>query len=132
MNVRAWLRAGLVVLTSVHVGTGIWTLFFPKSFYDVLTASDYPPFNEHLFRDFGAMNLAMAVVLGAAAARLDRTLVQVALTANLVWAVPHLVFHAAHPPHAAGPALLAALTVIVVIPLALLMLSRGASTAGAR
>ncbi|MDA3649607.1 hypothetical protein LZ318_08150 [Saccharopolyspora indica] len=117
----------------MHVTTGIWTWCFPRSFYDdVPTVSDYPPFNEHSFRDFGAMNLAMAVVLGAAAVRLDRTLVQVGLTANLVWAVPHLVFHAAHPPHATGLALIAALAAVVVIPLVLLVLSRGASTTGAR
>ncbi|KAA5826844.1 hypothetical protein ABT337_09025 [Saccharopolyspora hirsuta] len=126
---RTWLRAGLAALTFVHAATGVWTSFFPRSFYDdVPTVNDYPPFNEHLFRDFGAMNLAMAVVLGAAAVRLERTLVQIALAANLVWAVPHLVFHAAHP---TGSALVAALAAVVVIPSVLLVLSRGASPAGA-
>ncbi|MDA3625432.1 hypothetical protein OU415_08290 [Saccharopolyspora sp. WRP15-2] len=130
MTMRSWLRAGLFVLTFVHVATGIWTLFFPQSFYDdVPTVSDYPPFNEHLFRDFGAMNLAMAVVLGAAAVLLDRTLVLVALVSNLVWVVPHLVFHTAHP---AGPLLVVGLAAIVAIPVVLLVLTRGASPAGER
>ncbi|MGW1678677.1 hypothetical protein [Saccharopolyspora sp. NPDC002376] len=130
---RAWLRTGLFVLTFVHVATGTWTLFFPQSFYDdVLTVSDYPPFNEHLFRDFGAMNLAMAVVLGAAAMLLDRPLVLVALASNLVWVVPHLVFHTVHPAHTAGPLLVVGLTAIVAIPVALLALTRGALPAGAR
>ncbi|MEV6230603.1 hypothetical protein AB0L88_22350 [Saccharopolyspora shandongensis] len=89
---------------------------------------DYPPFDEHLFRDSGAVNLAMAVVLGAGAVFLERTLVYVALTLNLVWAVPHLAFHTAHPAHTAG----AVLGMIVAIPVLLLVLTRGALPAGER
>ena len=44
----------------------------------------------------GAFNLALTVVLVAAAWTLDRTLVRVALVALLVYAVPHTVFHAGH------------------------------------
>ncbi|MEV0049591.1 hypothetical protein AB0H34_03725 [Saccharopolyspora shandongensis] len=130
---RAWLRAGLVFLTFVHVAVGSWTLLFPYSFYGrVPTVGDYPPFNEHLFRDFGAMNLAMSVVLGAGAVFLERTLVYVALASNLVWAVPHLAFHTAHPANTAGAVLVAALGVIVAIPVVLLVLTRGALPAGER
>ncbi|MEV5535452.1 hypothetical protein AB0L13_01235 [Saccharopolyspora shandongensis] len=131
---RAWLRAGLIFLTFVHVAVGSWTLLFPHSFYGrVPTVGDYPPFNEHLFRDFGAMNLAMAVVLGAGAVFLERTLVYVALASNLVWAVPHLAFHTAHPARTAGAVLMAALGVIVAIPVVLLLvLTRGALPAGER
>ncbi|MFI0466415.1 hypothetical protein ACH347_20240 [Saccharopolyspora sp. 5N102] len=133
MTVRAWLRAGLIFLTFVHVAVGSWTLLFPHSFYGrVPTVGDYPPFNEHLFRDFGAMNIAMAVVLGTGAVLLERTLVYVALTSNLVWAVPHLVFHAAHPSHTAGTLLVVALVVTATIPVVLLVLTRGALPAGER
>ncbi|MGP4014914.1 hypothetical protein [Saccharopolyspora sp. 5N708] len=130
---RALLRSGLFFLTFVHVAVGFWTLFFPRSFYGAIpTVDDYPPFNEHLFRDYGAMNLAMAVVLCAAAVFLGRTLVYVALTSNLVWAVPHLVFHAAHQPHTAASTLVVALLVTAAIPLVLLLLTRGALPAGER
>ena len=44
----------------------------------------------------GAFNLALTVVLVAAAWTLDRTLVRVALVALLVYAIPHTVFHAGH------------------------------------
>ncbi len=44
----------------------------------------------------GAFNLALTVVLVAAAWTLDRTLVRVALVALLVYALPHTVFHAGH------------------------------------
>ena len=55
-----------------------------------------PACNEHLLRDFGGMNLALAVVLGVAAATLDRRLATTALVAYLVFALPHLVFHLNH------------------------------------
>ena len=55
-----------------------------------------PAYNEHLIRDFGGMNLAMAVVFGAAAVTLDRWLSTTALVAYLVFALPHLVFHLDH------------------------------------
>ena len=44
----------------------------------------------------GAFNLALTVVLVAAAWTLDRSLVRVALVALLVYALPHAVFHAGH------------------------------------
>jgi hypothetical protein len=137
VTVRAWLRSGLFFLTFVHVAVGLWTLLFPRSFYDgIPTVDAYPPFNEHLFRDYGAMNLAMAVVLGVGAVVMERTLVHVALVSNLVWAVPHLVFHATHLPHADGPALTAALvvalTITAAIPAVLLALSRGVWRVGER
>ncbi|WP_223839346.1 hypothetical protein [Saccharopolyspora pogona] len=120
-------------MTFVHVTVGSWTLFFPRSFYGgIPTVDDYPPFNEHLFRDYGAMNLAMAVVLCAAAVFLERTMVYVALTSSIFWAVPHLVFHAAHPSRTAASMLVAVLIVIAAIPLVLLLLTHGALPAGER
>ncbi|MCI2421849.1 hypothetical protein MOQ72_30880 [Saccharopolyspora sp. K220] len=131
---HVWLRSGLFFLTFVHTAVGFWTLLFPRSFYeDVPTVDAYPPFNEHLFRDYGAMNLAMAVVLGASAVILERILVYVALTSNLVWAVSHLVFHATHLPHAAAAVLVVALSITAAIPAVLLTFSRGGAwSAGAR
>ncbi len=91
----AWLA-----LTATQIGT--WALLAPRSFYD-----DFPgfgrswvagdgPFNEHLVRDVGALNLALAVLLIAAAVRLSRELVTVAAIASLAWGVPHTVYHLAN------------------------------------
>jgi hypothetical protein len=44
----------------------------------------------------GALNLALTVVLGAAAWSLDRTMIRVALLALAVFALPHAIFHAGH------------------------------------
>jgi hypothetical protein len=51
------------------------------------------PYNEHLVRDVGALNLALGVLLATAAILPERRLVQVSLLAWLVYAVPHFIFH---------------------------------------
>src|SRR5215472_16379659 len=93
---RAWLRAGLVLLTLIQAGVGAWQYFAPRSFYHFPTVSADPPFNEHLMTDIGGLGLAMAVILGAAAVLMDRTLIRVALAAYLVYSVSHLLFHVTH------------------------------------
>lgn len=93
----AWLRAGLALLAVIEVIEGLWQYFAPRSFYnDVPTVSADPPFNQHLMTDIGGLGLAMAVVVGAAAVLMDRTLIRVALAAYLVYSVSHLLFHLTH------------------------------------
>jgi hypothetical protein len=48
-----------------------------------------PPYNEHLLRDVGGLNLALAVVLGASALIMDRRLISTALLAYLTFATYH-------------------------------------------
>jgi hypothetical protein len=122
--VRA-LRPGLGVLAALEVVLGLWTLLFPASFYaDVPTIDLTPPFSEHLFRDFGAATLGLAVILTVAALWPERRLVVVALLAHLAFSTPHLVFHLGHLHGAGGPAVpvLAGLLIgSVALPLALLV-----------
>ena len=56
-----------------------------------------PPFNQHLVTDAGAGFLAVGVVLALAAAWGRRDALVLALTGQLVFTVPHLIYHAAHP-----------------------------------
>jgi hypothetical protein len=122
---RGLLRAGLVLLAGVEWVLGLWTAFFPRSFYDVVPTVDLtPPFSEHLMRDFGGATLGLAIALTAAAIWLERRLVAVALLAYLGFAVPHLVFHLQHLHGASSMAamlLVALLVGSVVLPLALLV-----------
>ena len=96
------VRVVLVVWAAVSVQLGIWATFAPRSFYD-----DYPgfgrewvrvngPYNEHFVRDFGALNLALAVVTIAALVTLSRPMVIAVAGAWLAWSVPHLVYHLRH------------------------------------
>jgi hypothetical protein len=120
------IRAGVVFLALVQGGAGLVQLFAPRVFYDIRWVSLLPPYNEHLMRDVGALTLAYVLVLAAAALWPEPRLVRVALAANLVWAMPHLVFHTTHLSHfptgdAVGQTVVLALA--VVIPAALLALT---------
>lgn len=123
---RAWLRAGLVLLTLTLAGGGAWQYFAPRSFYSFPTVDADPPFNEHLMTDIGGLSLALAVVLGAAALRMERGLVQAALTGYLVYSVSHLAFHATHRhglPTTEAILLLTALALLPVFALTLLVIA---------
>lgn len=103
MNLRLRLqRILLALLAATNAVVGVWAGFAPRSFYD-----DFPgggrgwvradgPFNEHLVRDVGTLELALAVVLGVAAWHLGAALVRAASAGALVFALPHLVYHARH------------------------------------
>ena len=94
------VRPVLFVLASIALQLGVWASVAPRSFYD-----DFPgggrswvaadgPYNEHLVRDFGGLNLALAALLVAALLRPERYLVRTAALASLLFAVPHFVHHA--------------------------------------
>jgi hypothetical protein len=96
------LRIGLVVLAVQGAVLGVWAGFAPRSFYD-----DFPgfgrhwvsvdgPYNQHLVRDVGWLNLALTVITVWAAVSLARSLVLAVLVGWLVADVPHLVYHAAN------------------------------------
>jgi hypothetical protein len=93
------VRVVLAIYGAALAVTGVWAAAFPRSFYD-----DFPgfgrvwvavdgPFNEHLVRDVGSLNLALAALLAVAAIRTTPLLVGVAAGVNLVNAIPHLVYH---------------------------------------
>jgi hypothetical protein len=96
------LRVLLGVLTVSATTVGAWAAFAPRSFYD-----DFPglgqiwvavdgPYNEHLVRDVGSLNLALAVVSLCALITLVRSTVVASALAWLVYGVPHFVYHARH------------------------------------
>ena len=124
---QGWLRAGLTVLALITLIAGAWQYFAPRSFYTgVPTVAADPPFNQHLMTDVGGLGLALAVVLGAAAATMDRLLIRVALAAYLVYSVSHLLFHVTHLTglSAGGTAfLVTSLTLLPVFALVLLILA---------
>lgn len=94
-------RAALWVLTASTLLVGVWALLAPGAFY-----RDFPlgrawvavdgPFNEHLVRDVGGLYLALTVVTAYAAWRGEPAVVRLAAAATLVFAVPHLAYHATH------------------------------------
>jgi len=100
--VTAVRRVALVVLAANGLFVGLWALAAPRSFYD-----DFPgagrvwvavdgPYNQHLVRDVGALNLALAFVAAFALVTGSVLVAQAAGGAALIYGVPHLLYHATH------------------------------------
>lgn len=120
------IRAGLIFLAVTQGLAGLVQLFAPKAFFDIPWVALLPPYSEHLMRDVGALTLAYVLVLTVAAVTMEPRLVQVALGANLVFTLPHFLFHATHLDHypvadAIGQSV--ALGAAVLIPATLLVFS---------
>jgi hypothetical protein len=132
-------RAVLGILGAVQLTDGFYALLAPRSFYDDFPAGRgwveaLPAYNEHLVRDVGALFLATAVVLFAAAIYLERRLVLVTLLSFLTFSVPHLIYHALNlGVYGTGDAIanVVSLALTVIAPLALLIVMlRRPPTAG--
>lgn len=119
-------RRVVLALTGLSlVSVGAWAQAFPRSFYD-----DFPlgrqwvaldgPYNEHLVRDVGGLNLALAAVVFAIAAWGSAQLLRAAAVGVLLYSAPHLAYHALHL-DAYGTAdrawLLISLSLVVLAPL---------------
>jgi hypothetical protein len=133
-------RIGLIILAIQGLGTGLWATIDPRGFYD-----DFPglgmswvapdgPFNEHLMRDYGALNLALGVLAVCAAVWLTRALVAAAAIAWIVYSIPHIAYHAFNGQHydsADHVAIVASLAFTPIIAIVVLWSARGASARGA-
>jgi hypothetical protein len=102
MSARLTLRVALGILAVSGLAVGVWASAAPHSFFSSFPglghawAAGDGPYNEHLVRDVGDLNLALAVVTVAAAVWLTRPVVFAAAAAWLVYSVPHLAYHAAN------------------------------------
>jgi hypothetical protein len=99
---RQAARIALALLFAQGLIIGTWAAAWPRSFYD-----DFPgggrswvaadgPYNEHLVRDFGDLNLALAVVTLVALVAFTRSVVLAAALGWIVYQTPHLVYHLRH------------------------------------
>ncbi|HET6708138.1 hypothetical protein [Amycolatopsis sp.] len=102
---RTITRALLVVFGLVEAVVGIWPLVSPTGFYQ-----DFPgfrtgwvsmdgPFNEHLLRDFGGLNLGLAALLIGAAVIGTTAVARLAAVSALLFGVPHFLYHVGHVAH---------------------------------
>jgi hypothetical protein len=84
-------------------GVGGSALLAPDKFYRHFPAiggrhwlPPLGPYNEHMVRDFGALNLGLAAAAAVAAVALTRSAALCAAAAWEAYSVPHLAFHATH------------------------------------
>ena len=93
------VRVGLVILAVSGAVVGLWAGLAPRSFYDDFPGFGNPwvspdgPFNEHLLRDFGAMQLGLVVLTVCALVWFTRPLVAATALAWLAASLPHLAYH---------------------------------------
>lgn len=130
---RTTVRIGLVYLAIGNALIGFWAAFAPRSFFTSFPGGGRHwvavdgPYNEHLVRDVGELNLALFVVLVAAVVTLSLPLVRTALAATLVNGVLHLLYHARHTqPFGSGDVVgvLGSLALSPVLALVLLVITR--------
>lgn len=120
-------RVLFALLGVALVAVGGWAELAPHRFY-----LDFPgvagrhwlpplgPYNEHLVRDFGGLNLALAAAAAVAAVTLARAAAACATAAWEAYSLPHFAFHAAHTgPYSSGDniANLVVLALAIVVPL---------------
>lgn len=128
-------RILLAILTASGLAVGMWAMVFPREFY-----ADFPgfgfgswvsgdgPFNEHLLRDVGELNLALAAA-GVVAILVRTPVAAVAATrvvavAWLVYSIPHLAYHLEHlsafaTKDAIAEPIALSLSIVVSVPLLL-------------
>lgn len=133
MTPTIWIRLALGYLALQSINLGVWATFAPRSFYDGFPGfgrswiSLDGPYNEHLVRDVGALNLALAVVLVWALVTLDRQVVFAASVAAIAWGLPHVAYHAANTDGWAASDLVASLgglTLFAALPVAVAVMAR--------
>ena len=124
-----WVRIGLALLVLVSAQVGFWAALSPRSFYEDFPGGGHSwvaadgPYNEHLVRDFGDLNLALCLVTVVAAVTLVRATILAASGAWLIYSVPHLVYHLRHLDVYDGvdkAGNVVALAIVVVVPALLL------------
>jgi hypothetical protein len=95
-------KAALAVVVISNGVVGLWAQAFPRSFYD-----DFPgmgrmwvaldgPYNQHLVRDVGGLNLGLAFVAAVALVTANVVMARVAGGAALIYGLPHLLYHLTH------------------------------------
>ena len=125
--VEASAARALFLLMAVALGVvGAWASLAPDSFYRSFPGlggrhwlPPLGPYNEHMVRDFGGLNLGLAAAALVAAIALTRSAAVCAAAAWEAYSLPHLAFHASHTePYSASDNLLnlVVLSLAVVAP----------------
>jgi nucleoside-diphosphate-sugar epimerase len=123
-----WQTLALTYLGLGALIPGIYATLAPRAFFDDFPmgrgwVASEPPYSEHMMRDFGGLNLALACVLLVAAFVGTRVLVRTAAFASLLFAVPHLIFHLRHRVLEGADAVLSPATLALGVLLAVAVLA---------
>lgn len=95
-------RIALIFLFLNALMVGAWAQFAPQSFYN-----DFPnfswswisidgPYNEHLVRDVGGLNLAIAALVALAWFNPSPVVLLITAIVTLAFQLPHNIYHLLH------------------------------------
>lgn len=122
---------GLWYLALNFLVPGLWALISPQGFYQNFPLPGHPwvaidgPYNEHLLRDFGGLQLALCALSLMSIFWPRQAGTRVVAISTLIYGTPHLIYHVSHlgvfsqPMDMIAAVLMLALQVIV--PLLLLV-----------
>jgi len=141
-RLSAAVMAGLWIMALATLVAGLSQQFTPRAFYDGFPGfgmnwvSADGPFNEHLMRDLGGANLALAVLIFFAIARPTVGLVRTVCVALLAYQIPHFIYHAMHlgplPSSLDRFLQTASLALILIVPVLVLIATRRTNAASGR
>ncbi len=100
-----WMRLYLGFLALSTAFVGVWALFAPLSFFTFFPTPGHPwvallpPYNEHLTRDIGELNLGFAFLFIWTLRAPSRRLLLATLWAWLLSSIPHFIYHLTHLMH---------------------------------
>jgi hypothetical protein len=126
-------RILLAVVAAPFALVGAWATLSPRGFYDSFPGAGRHwidvdgPYNEHLIRDVGHLELAVAFVLVAGVVLGSLPVVRVGAVAALVSGLPHVTYHALNRDGydtSDQVASIGGLVVAVVLPLVVLWRTR--------
>jgi hypothetical protein len=98
-----WVTIGLVILAVPNLVAGLWGLIAPEHWFDNFPGwaprlvAAFPPYNEHLAVDAASGLFASGFAAAIALFWRRREVVAVAMAVFLAFALPHAIFHLAHP-----------------------------------
>ena len=95
-------QAALVFLALASAVVGGWALFLPESCYRSFPGLGHTwvmldgPYNEHLVRDVGALNLGLGALAAFALVRPSRATPWSVGLVGSIYNLPHFVYHVSH------------------------------------
>lgn len=133
MRVKRQARTILWIVGIPQLATGLWAFVAPASWFRSFPGlglgwvSALGPYNEHLVVDVGVLLTALGLLLVLAGYVLERRVVQLTVLVQVVFALPHLIYHlvaAGKQPAASNLLQILVLALQVILPLSLLRSAR--------